>query len=160
MLRTVQKNLPFILSQSKFLCRNSNSREASTSILSSVNQCSKFFHTSNASSKEIKLTVEDGAGEKFDVSMWPGDKLHDAMLDAGVDLECACDGEAMCSTCHCIFISPEVFDALPIAEEEEEDMLDLAMELTDTSRLSCQVEYQKELDGCEIRLPSETSNYY
>merc|ERR1711991_621280 len=63
--------------------------------------------------KEIKLTVEDGAGEKFDVSMWPGDKLHDAMLDAGVDLECACDGEAMCSTCRCIFVSPEVFDALP-----------------------------------------------
>eukprot|EP00942_MAST-04A_sp_MAST-4A-sp1_P015051 g15051.t1 len=98
--------------------------------------------------------------QKFDVVMWPGDKLHDAMLDAGIDLECACDGEAMCSTCHCIFTSEEVFDELPIAEEEEEDMLDLAMGLTDTSRLSCQIEYQVELDGCEIKLPAETSNYY
>ena len=92
--------------------------------------------------------------------MWPGDKLHDAILDAGMELECACDGEAMCSTCHCIFESQDVFDQLPPAEEEEEDMLDLALELTDTSRLSCQISYQKELDGCRIRLPKETSNYY
>ena len=41
------------------------------------------------------MVVEDGEGEEFKISMWPGDKLHDAILDAGMELECACDGEAM-----------------------------------------------------------------
>ena len=154
-LRVVQKNI-FFPTLKKY-----NYIKSSSIIFVKQNQIKRnHFHTSHVKNKEIKFVVEDGEGEKFDVIMWPGDKLHDAMLDAGIDLECACDGEAMCSTCHCIFTSEEVFDELPIAEEEEEDMLDLAMGLTDTSRLSCQIEYQVELDGCEIKLPAETSNYY
>jgi ferredoxin len=43
----------------------------------------------------------------------------------------ACGGELACSTCHLVF-EKEVFDSLPAMKEEEEDMLDLAMELTDT----------------------------
>ena len=125
-----------------------------------VGKVKHYFHSSATKNQEIKFVVEDGEGEEYKISMWPGDKLHDAILDAGMELECACDGEAMCSTCHCIFESQDVFDQLPPAEEEEEDMLDLALELTDTSRLSCQISYQKELDGCRIRLPKETSNYY
>ena len=125
-----------------------------------VGKVKHYFHSSTTKNQEIKLVVQDGEGGEHKISMWPGDKLHDAILDAGMELECACDGEAMCSTCHCIFESQEVFDQLPPAEEEEEDMLDLALELTDTSRLSCQISYQKELNGCRIRLPKETSNYY
>lgn len=38
--------------------------------------------------------------------------------------------------------------------DEEMDMLDLAYELTDTSRLGCQIILSKELNGLEIRIPS------
>ena len=55
-----------------------------------------------------------------------------------MELEGACEGTLACSTCHCIF-TPEMFDKLPPADEEELDMLDLAAGLTDTSRLGCQV---------------------
>lgn len=38
--------------------------------------------------------------------------------------------------------------------DEEMDMLDLAYELTDTSRLGCQITLSKELNGLEVRIPS------
>ena len=37
--------------------------------------------------------------------------------------------------------------------DEELDMLDLAYELTDTSRLGCQIILSKELNGLEVRVP-------
>ena len=40
----------------------------------------------------------------------------------------------------------------------ENDMLDLAFGLTDTSRLGCQVKVTKEMDGTTITLPSATRN--
>jgi ferredoxin len=43
----------------------------------------------------------------------------------------ACGGELACSTCHLIF-EKNVYDTLPKMEEEEEDMLDLAFEVTET----------------------------
>jgi ferredoxin len=52
-----------------------------------------------------------------------------------------------------LILDQDVYDALPPPEEEEEDMLDLAFELTDTSRLGCQIKVTKELDGMIARLP-------
>ena len=43
----------------------------------------------------------------------------------------ACGGELACSTCHLIF-EKEIYDTLPTMDGEEEDMLDLAFEVTET----------------------------
>jgi ferredoxin len=43
----------------------------------------------------------------------------------------ACGGELACSTCHLIF-EQHIYDSLPAMEDEEEDMLDLAFEVTKT----------------------------
>lgn len=43
----------------------------------------------------------------------------------------ACEGSIACSTCH-IILEDDVFEGLPEACEEEEDMLDLAFGLTPT----------------------------
>ena len=43
----------------------------------------------------------------------------------------ACGGELACATCHLIF-EQEIYDTLPEKEDEEDDMLDLAFELTET----------------------------
>jgi ferredoxin len=43
----------------------------------------------------------------------------------------ACGGELACSTCHLIF-EQAIYDSLPEKEEEEDDMLDLAFEVTET----------------------------
>ena len=43
----------------------------------------------------------------------------------------ACGAELACATCHLIF-EKEMYDTLPEKDPEEDDMLDLAFELTDT----------------------------
>jgi ferredoxin-2, mitochondrial len=64
----------------------------------------------------------------------------------------ACDGSLACSTCHLI-LTQETYDSLPEPCEEELDMLDLAFDLTDTSRLGCQIKVTKGLEGMVATVP-------
>lgn len=70
----------------------------------------------------------------------------------------ACGGSCACSTCHIIVTDDAMYDALPEPEDDENDMLDLAFGLTETSRLGCQVKMARALDGLVVRLPSMTRN--
>lgn len=45
-------------------------------------------------------------------------------------------------------------------QDDENDMLDMAFGLTDTSRLGCQVRLTKELDGLTATLPAATRNMF
>jgi ferredoxin len=71
----------------------------------------------------------------------------------------ACEGSVACSTCH-VILPPEYYDLLPEPEDDENDMLDMAFGLTDTSRLGCQVKLTKELDGLTATLPAATRNMF
>ena len=51
-----------------------------------------------------------------------------------------------------------MFDKMPEADDDENDMLDLAFGLKETSRLGCQVKMTPELDGLSVRLPAMTRN--
>jgi ferredoxin len=62
----------------------------------------------------------------------------------------ACGGELACSTCHLIF-PKDVYDTLPPMEDDEVDMLDLAFEVTETSRLGCQIKVRKDMAGMKVR---------
>jgi ferredoxin, 2Fe-2S len=72
-----------------------------------------------------------------------------------IDIEGACEGSLACSTCH-VIVEPEWYDLLKEASEDEDDMLDLAFNLTRTSRLGCQIIITEELDGLTVRLPAST----
>lgn len=52
----------------------------------------------------------------------------------------------------------EVYDKLEEPDDDENDMLDLAFGLTETSRLGCQVKMTPEIDGIVVKLPSMTRN--
>jgi ferredoxin len=54
--------------------------------------------------------------------------------------------------------SDEMYDKIPEASDDENDMLDLAFGLTETSRLGCQVQMSPELDGLVVKLPQMTRN--
>ena len=60
-----------------------------------------------------------------------GKNLLDVAHDNHVDLEGACGGELACSTCHLLF-DKSIYDTLPEKQEEEDDMLGLAFNVTET----------------------------
>ncbi len=84
-----------------------------------------------------------------------GSRLLEVGQSIGMPLEGTCEGQMACSTCH-VIVAPEWFERLPPAVEDEEDMLDLAAQVTRTSRLSCQIVLTAELDGLEVRIPGES----
>jgi ferredoxin len=53
----------------------------------------------------------------------------------------------------------EYYNKLEEPTDEENDMLDLAFGLTETSRLGCQVIARPELDGVRLAIPSATRNF-
>ena len=58
------------------------------------------------------------------------------LLAAGIDVDHTCGGVVACSTCH-VYVE-EGGDSAPEPIDEEEDMLDFAPSLRETSRLACQ----------------------
>jgi 2Fe-2S ferredoxin len=75
----------------------------------------------------------------------------------GIDIEGACEGSLACSTCH-VIVDASWFKQLGTPTEDEEDMLDLAFGLTQTSRLGCQIVMTDRLDGLVVKLPAATRN--
>ncbi|KJK87550.1 hypothetical protein H633G_08588 [Metarhizium anisopliae BRIP 53284] len=104
----------------------------------------------------VTFVEKDGEEHKFAVS--EGDNLLDIAQANDLEMEGACGGSCACSTCHVIVTNEEFFDKMPEPEDDENDMLDLAFGLTETSRLGCQVKMTKELDGLVVKLPSMTRN--
>ena len=74
-------------------------------------------------------------------------------IDNNIDgIEAECGGMCSCATCH-VYVDPAWFEATGSPEDIEQDMLDSALDLQKTSRLSCQIEVSDELDGLIVRLP-------
>ena len=76
-----------------------------------------------------------------------------------IDLEGACECSLACSTCHVIVKDKIFYDKIPKAVEDELDMLDLAYDLNEYSRLGCQIIATPALDNMELILPCGTRNY-
>lgn len=87
-----------------------------------------------------------------------GENILDVAHDNDITMEGACGGECACSTCH-VILSEKLFATLEEIDEEEEDMLDLAIGLTDTSRLGCQVTITEAFQDEIIHLPEDVLDY-
>ncbi|KAF8504197.1 2Fe-2S ferredoxin-type domain-containing protein [Hysterangium stoloniferum] len=110
--------------------------------------------------KGIKIHFRDSKGESLKtIEAREGDNILDLAHEYDIDLEGACEGSVACSTCH-VILEPDAYDALPEPEDDENDMLDMAFGLTDTSRLGCQVKVTPDLDGMIVKLPSATRNMF
>ncbi len=105
----------------------------------------------------LRITFIDPRGTTVEATSEPGDSLLRAGQAAGLPLEGTCEGQMACSTCH-VIVAPEWFDRLPLASEEEEDMLDFAAGVRRTSRLSCQIELKGELDGLTVSVPAQSAD--
>ncbi|KAF9553993.1 ferredoxin [Agrocybe pediades] len=108
----------------------------------------------------LKVHFKDSNGNLIrTVEANDGDDILAIAHEYDIDLEGACEGSVACSTCH-VILPEEYYDLLPEPEDDENDMLDMAFGLTDTSRLGCQVKMTKELDGITCTLPAATRNMF
>ncbi|OAL19441.1 hypothetical protein AYO22_09603 [Fonsecaea multimorphosa] len=93
--------------------------------------------------EELKVTFIDKEGDEHTFEVAEGDNLLDIAQANDLEMEVESD---------------EMYDKIPEATDDENDMLDLAFGLTETSRLGCQVKMAKELDGLVVKLPQMTRN--
>ncbi len=104
-----------------------------------------------------KMVFVERDGTRREVEAPLGLSVLEIAHKHGIDIEGACEGSLACSTCH-VIVDPEWFGKLTPPTEDEEDMLDLAFGLEETSRLGCQIVMTEELDGLVVRLPKATRN--
>jgi len=71
---------------------------------------------------------------------------------SGIDADCG--GACACATCH-VYVDEKSFNKLPKIEDTEKDMLDMAFEPNQFSRLSCQITVNDDLDGMVVKMPSK-----
>ncbi|KAL6722193.1 mitochondrial matrix iron-sulfur protein [Lecanora helva] len=91
----------------------------------------------------LHVTFIDKEGEEHKFEVANGDNLLDIAQSQDLEMEVESD---------------EMYEKMPEPDDDENDMLDLAFGLTETSRLGCQVKMNKELDGLRVKLPSMTRN--
>ena len=90
------------------------------------------------------ITVEGTSGSVMQLAVQNNIK--------GIDADCG--GVCSCATCH-VHVDPEFWDRLGEQSEIEKDMLELEDEVTEFSRLSCQMEITDTLDGIILSVANE-----
>jgi 2Fe-2S ferredoxin len=104
-----------------------------------------------------KMTFIERDGTPREVDAPLGLSVLEIAHKHGVDIEGACEGSLACSTCH-VIVDEGWFGRLANPTEDEEDMLDLAFDLQETSRLGCQIIMTDKLDGLVVKLPAGSRN--
>ncbi len=104
-----------------------------------------------------KMVFLEQNGSRREVDAPLGLSVLEIAHKHGVDIEGACEGSLACSTCH-VVVDGAWFGKLAKPTEDEEDMLDLAFDLQETSRLGCQIIMTEALDGLVVKLPAGTRN--
>ena len=115
----------------------------------------------------IKVNINTKNGLYFEVQGEYDDTLYDIIkknkslnIDMLKDcIECSCEGVMACATCH-VHVEEDWFKIINKPCEDEEDMLDLAYDRQDNSKLGCQLNLKSYLNGINITIPDGKNNMF
>lgn len=101
---------------------------------------------------EIKINIQnpDNSVTSLEAPTDMGLSLMEFLKASDYDIMATCGGMALCATCHVEVLSG--FDKLPSISDDEYAMLDTLPNITDTSRLSCQLKLAPELDNVTLKI--------
>ena len=100
-----------------------------------------------------KITYIEFDGTSHEVDVPSGLSVMEGAVDNNIPgIEAECGGACSCATCH-VYVDPAWVEKTGGPEHIEQDMLEAAYDLKETSRLSCQIEVSDELDGLVVRMP-------
>ena len=101
----------------------------------------------------VTITFIDSKGDARNVEAEAGSTLMEAAIRNGIPgIDAECGGACSCATCH-VYIEPGWVSTTGKPSPMEEDMLDFAFEVRESSRLSCQIKISDALDGLVVRTP-------
>jgi 2Fe-2S ferredoxin len=103
----------------------------------------------------VKVTFIQHNGTEQTVEGTPGMSVMETAvknLVPGIDADCG--GACACATCH-VYVEPEWREKSGARSTMEEDMLDFAFDVQDSSRLSCQIKLTPTLDGLRVKVPEK-----
>jgi ferredoxin, 2Fe-2S len=110
---------------------------------------------------KITFLQPDGTSQTLDAeNNW---SIMQVAVDAAVPgIIGECGGAMACATCHC-YIHPDWAAKVTAQDneqsDEERDMLDVAFDVRETSRLGCQIKLNDALDGLIIALPGSGTDW-
>lgn len=98
-----------------------------------------------------KIYVVDRDGVEHELEAEEGKKVMEIIRDAGLPIEASCGGCCACATCHC-YVDGDWLSMLEEPDDEERDMLDMAFDINERSRLTCQIPFTRDLNGLRVTL--------
>jgi len=99
-----------------------------------------------------KITYIEHEGSSRTVEGEIGSTVMETAIRNGIPgIEAECGGACACATCH-VHVAPDWAERLHAPRDDEEAMLDQLPAVEPTSRLSCQLIWDKHLDGLEVTL--------
>ena len=110
---------------------------------------------------KVKLNVINRDGTQTTINVKEGTTIRDAIEDKiAPESFGICDGNCNWGTCHG-FVNPQDFSKLKIIDDAENKILkQFAIKPNAYSRLSCQIELKKELDGITVSIGEISSENY
>jgi len=102
---------------------------------------------------KVNFVLRDGSACPAEAR--EGESLMRAAVRNNVPgIEGECGGEMTCATCHVHIASPWK-ERVHVPSEDELDLLEMADNVTDESRLGCQVKVTSDLDGLSATVATE-----
>lgn len=100
-----------------------------------------------------KIIYVEPNGTEHCLDVPVGVTVMEGAVQAGLPwIDADCGGGCSCATCH-IIVDAAWFEKAGPPDEMERDMLELAVEPREHSRLSCQIRVDSKLDGLVVHLP-------
>jgi 2Fe-2S ferredoxin len=102
-----------------------------------------------------RLTIITRDGQEHEVEGKVGWSVMENIRERGFDeLLALCGGCCSCATCH-VHVDADWAGKLKPIGEDEDDLLDTSDHRAETSRLSCQILFTRELDGLRVQIAPE-----
>ena len=102
-----------------------------------------------------RITYVEPGGARRTVDVRLGYSVMEGAVMNRVDgIVAACGGACSCSTCH-VHVDPEWIERVGPPHAAESDTLQLAIDVDERSRLSCQIQVTAELDGLVVHVADD-----
>ena len=98
-----------------------------------------------------KITFVTSDNETITVEGKSGSIMELAVKNRIEGIDGNCGGVCSCATCH-VHVQPEYWEKTGAPSDLESDLLEFAENVSEYSRLSCQIRVSKDLDGLVLKV--------